>query len=190
MSINSALQAGVRPREVWAWAMYDFANSGYTTVVITAVFNAYFVGVVCARTELGHVCVDLGVVGQLRDRHLHRSDHRRLCRRSRGQEEAARDHDVGLRARHGALVLGRARRSGARVRADRVVERLLRHRRKHRGGVLAGARAGRGDGQGVGLGLVVGLHRRPDHARRLLGVRDRRPEVRARRKLSSFRSRC
>ena len=26
--------------------MYDFANSGYTTVVITAVFNAYFVAVV------------------------------------------------------------------------------------------------------------------------------------------------
>jgi UMF1 family MFS transporter len=26
--------------------MYDFANSGYTTVVITAVFNAYFVGAV------------------------------------------------------------------------------------------------------------------------------------------------
>jgi UMF1 family MFS transporter len=26
--------------------MYDFANSGYTTVVITAVYNAYFVGVV------------------------------------------------------------------------------------------------------------------------------------------------
>ncbi len=30
--------------------MYDFANSGYTTVVITAVFNAYFVSVV-ARNE-------------------------------------------------------------------------------------------------------------------------------------------
>jgi UMF1 family MFS transporter len=28
--------------------MYDFANSGYTTVVVTAVFNAYFVGVVAA----------------------------------------------------------------------------------------------------------------------------------------------
>ncbi|MCC7546508.1 MAG: MFS transporter [Burkholderiales bacterium] len=26
--------------------MYDFANSGYTTVVITAIFNAYFVGVI------------------------------------------------------------------------------------------------------------------------------------------------
>jgi len=34
------------PGEVWAWAMYDFANSGYTTVVITAIFNAYFVAVV------------------------------------------------------------------------------------------------------------------------------------------------
>ncbi|MEY5098114.1 MAG: hypothetical protein RJA36_833 [Pseudomonadota bacterium] len=40
------LKPGVRPREAWAWAMYDFANSGYTTVVITAVFNAYFVSVV------------------------------------------------------------------------------------------------------------------------------------------------
>ncbi|WP_369656367.1 MFS transporter [Variovorax sp. V213] len=41
---SSALNAGVRKREVFGWAMYDFANSGYTTVVITAVFAAYFVG--------------------------------------------------------------------------------------------------------------------------------------------------
>jgi UMF1 family MFS transporter len=53
MSIKDALQADVRPREVWAWAMYDFANSGYTTVVITAVFNAYFVGVVAAGQSWG-----------------------------------------------------------------------------------------------------------------------------------------
>jgi UMF1 family MFS transporter len=53
MTGNSALQTGVRPREVWAWAMYDFANSGYTTVVITAVFNAYFVGVVAAGRNWG-----------------------------------------------------------------------------------------------------------------------------------------
>ena len=38
------LNPGVRKREVFGWAMYDFANSGYTTVVITAVFAAYFVG--------------------------------------------------------------------------------------------------------------------------------------------------
>ncbi len=36
-------------REVWAWSMYDFANSGYTTVVITAVFNAFFVAAVAAK---------------------------------------------------------------------------------------------------------------------------------------------
>ncbi len=38
------LNPGVQMREVFGWAMYDFANSGYTTVVITAVFAAYFVG--------------------------------------------------------------------------------------------------------------------------------------------------
>ncbi|MES2563789.1 MAG: MFS transporter [Pseudomonadota bacterium] len=43
---NTSLQSGVQRREVWSWAMYDFANSGYTTVVITAVFNAYFVSAV------------------------------------------------------------------------------------------------------------------------------------------------
>ena len=41
---RDALNPGVRKREVFGWAMYDFANSGYTTVVITAVFAAYFVG--------------------------------------------------------------------------------------------------------------------------------------------------
>lgn len=45
----SSLNADVRPRELWAWAMYDFANSGFTTVVITALFNAYFVAVVAGN---------------------------------------------------------------------------------------------------------------------------------------------
>ncbi|MCM5679819.1 MFS transporter [Schlegelella sp. S2-27] len=48
---QAALNEGVRKREVFAWAMYDFANSGYTTVVLTAVFNAYFVGVVAGNAE-------------------------------------------------------------------------------------------------------------------------------------------
>jgi len=47
--IGDTLAPGVRPRELVSWAMYDFANSGYTTVVVTAVFNAYFVGVVAAQ---------------------------------------------------------------------------------------------------------------------------------------------
>lgn len=53
MSIKDALQPGVRPREVWAWAMYDFANSGYTTVVVTAIFSAYFTGVVAGGASWG-----------------------------------------------------------------------------------------------------------------------------------------
>lgn len=33
-------------KEILAWAMYDFANSAYTTVVATTIFNPYFVQVV------------------------------------------------------------------------------------------------------------------------------------------------
>jgi UMF1 family MFS transporter len=51
--IDAALAPGVRKRELWAWAMYDFANSGYTTVVITAVFNAYFVATIAKGAEWG-----------------------------------------------------------------------------------------------------------------------------------------
>ena len=46
---SSALNPGVARREVFGWAMYDFANSGYTTVVLTAVFNAYFVAAVAGN---------------------------------------------------------------------------------------------------------------------------------------------
>ena len=53
MSLFSAqyLKTGVSAREVWSWAAFDFANSGYTTVVLTAVFNAYFVGVICGEAS-------------------------------------------------------------------------------------------------------------------------------------------
>jgi UMF1 family MFS transporter len=46
---TSSLNPGVARREVVAWAMYDFANSGYTTVVLTAIFNAYFVATVAGN---------------------------------------------------------------------------------------------------------------------------------------------
>lgn len=76
------LRPGVRRREVWAWAMYDFANSGYTTVVITAVFNAYFVAVVAGdapwatlawtltlAVSYAAVMVTAPVLGAYADRH-------------------------------------------------------------------------------------------------------------------------
>ena len=36
----------VLKREKFAWAMFDFANSGYTTVVLTAIYSTFFVGVI------------------------------------------------------------------------------------------------------------------------------------------------
>ncbi len=50
---QDSLNEGVRKREVFGWAMYDFANSGYTTVVLTAVFNTYFVGVAANGADWG-----------------------------------------------------------------------------------------------------------------------------------------
>lgn len=46
---STTLADDVHPREVFGWAMYDFANSGYTTVVITAIFNAWFVSTIAGN---------------------------------------------------------------------------------------------------------------------------------------------
>ena len=48
---SDVLNPGVQRRELFGWAMYDFANSGYTTVVITAVFAAYFVSGVAGGAD-------------------------------------------------------------------------------------------------------------------------------------------
>ena len=47
----AALKTGVRVREVWGWALFDAANSGYSTVILTAVFNTYFVSVICGSAD-------------------------------------------------------------------------------------------------------------------------------------------
>jgi UMF1 family MFS transporter len=77
-----SLNPGVGRRDLLGWAMYDFANSGYATVVLTAVFSAYFVGVVAADAAwatLAWTCVlavshllvmiSLPVVSAWADRH-------------------------------------------------------------------------------------------------------------------------
>lgn len=43
----------IKKREIFGWAMFDFANSGYTTVVLTAIFNTYFIAVVAKDLENG-----------------------------------------------------------------------------------------------------------------------------------------
>ena len=50
MAGNEPASAASRA-ERFGWSMYDFANSGYTTVVLTTVFNAYFVAVVAGGAE-------------------------------------------------------------------------------------------------------------------------------------------
>ena len=44
----------VRTREVFGWAMFDFANSSYTTVIVTVAFSNYFTRLVAppGRGEL------------------------------------------------------------------------------------------------------------------------------------------
>jgi UMF1 family MFS transporter len=42
-----------RRREIFGFMMFDFANSSYTTVIITAVFNAYFVQKVVNQADRG-----------------------------------------------------------------------------------------------------------------------------------------
>ncbi|MFN3495390.1 MAG: MFS transporter [Hydrogenophaga sp.] len=79
---TGALNPGVKKREVFGWAMFDFANSGYTTVVLTAVFAAYFVGSVAggqdwatfawtAALSLSHLIVmfTMPAMGAWADRH-------------------------------------------------------------------------------------------------------------------------
>jgi MFS transporter, UMF1 family len=53
LNLRAALNPGVRRRELFGWAMYDFANSAYTTIVITAVYSAYFVAGVCENASWG-----------------------------------------------------------------------------------------------------------------------------------------
>ncbi|MDH3326794.1 MAG: MFS transporter [Gammaproteobacteria bacterium] len=43
----------IKKREIFGWAMFDFANSGYTTVVLTAIFNTYFIAVIAKDIENG-----------------------------------------------------------------------------------------------------------------------------------------
>jgi UMF1 family MFS transporter len=51
-SINLSSAQPATRREIFAWACFDFANSGYTTVVMTTIYSAYFVAVIAARLDV------------------------------------------------------------------------------------------------------------------------------------------
>ena len=41
----------VSRRSLWSWALYDFANSAFTTIVITFIFAIYFADVLVCSAE-------------------------------------------------------------------------------------------------------------------------------------------
>ncbi|MEO1019535.1 MAG: MFS transporter, partial [Pseudomonadota bacterium] len=42
-----------KPRELWAWAIWDWASSPFFAVVITFVFSAYFIEAVATNKIIG-----------------------------------------------------------------------------------------------------------------------------------------
>lgn len=49
--IRPAVSRYANKRELFAWTLYDFANSGYTTVVLTTIYSAYFVAVIAGSSS-------------------------------------------------------------------------------------------------------------------------------------------
>jgi UMF1 family MFS transporter len=58
--MNAPSGAG-RNREIWAWALFDFANSPFTTLVVTFIYATYFTQSVAAGVERGTVLWSRGV---------------------------------------------------------------------------------------------------------------------------------
>ncbi len=42
MAAEPSVREPASRREIWGWAMFDFANSSYTTVIVTVAFGVYF----------------------------------------------------------------------------------------------------------------------------------------------------
>ena len=153
---QDAFNEGVRKREVFGWAMYDFANSGYTTVVLTAVFNAYFVSVV-ADDALGHACLDADPRAVERARDDRDAGARRLRRSAAAKKRLLAIGTQRLRASPPAMLAWAGRGDVAlAVVADGAVEHLLFDRRIADRSLPAGTRSARGVRAGVRLGLELG----------------------------------
>ena len=53
----------MRPKkQVWSWCFFDFANSSFTTVVVTAIFNVYFLKTISAHRSDGALLWSLALL--------------------------------------------------------------------------------------------------------------------------------
>ena len=48
-------------RSIWSWAFYDFANSPFTTLIVTFIYSQYFVGAIAPDPILGTLLWSRGV---------------------------------------------------------------------------------------------------------------------------------
>ncbi len=51
MAAEPSVREPVLRREVWSWAMFDFANSSYTTIIVSVAFGVYFTKLVAPRAS-------------------------------------------------------------------------------------------------------------------------------------------
>lgn len=58
MQVDPAPRSRAPLREIFGWCMFDFANSSFTTIIVTVVFSVYFTGIVCSDPETGKVRPD------------------------------------------------------------------------------------------------------------------------------------
>jgi UMF1 family MFS transporter len=147
----------VRKREVFGWAMYDFANSGYTTVVITAVFAAYFVGGIAQGGTWATFAWTAALSISYAIVMVTMPSHRRMPTCARPRSACWRFVDRGLRARHrGAARWRSPALGGPGDAAGHRLQRLLQLRRVAHGAFLPELAHGRGMGKVSGWGWGFG----------------------------------
>jgi len=55
----STARTPARPLEIFGWCMFDFANSSYTTLIVTVAYAVYFMGPVCEGAGLERADAEL-----------------------------------------------------------------------------------------------------------------------------------
>ena len=99
-------------REIFGWAMFDFANSSYTTVIVTVVFSVIFPRLVVGDgpgVPAREPAVERGAVGELRPGGADGAGARRDHRLPRREEAVPVRQLPADRGGHGAALLRHAR---------------------------------------------------------------------------------
>ncbi len=53
LSVGTMAQPQVTRRKIFSWAMFDFANSAFTTLVVTFIYSTYFAKTIAPSMEIG-----------------------------------------------------------------------------------------------------------------------------------------